>query len=219
MSIPFTRGFSPAHVVPSLVALALLSPSIGLQCAAADPARPALDLSHVIIVSAGDSPAPERKAVQMLIEETAKRTRLRWARQTSWPTNDVPVIVLGNAKSLQSFATARGVPITPRNARDGYRIWIDGTARPVVWIAGDDSRGVLFGVGHLLRTLRMEPLRISLPSDFRADSAPQAALRGHQLGYRPKCNSYDGWTVAMWEQYIRDLAVDRKSTRLNSSHG
>ena len=143
----------------------------------------------------------------MLIEETAKRTRLRWARQTSWPTNDVPVIVLGNAKSLQSFATARGVPITPRNARDGYRIWIDGTARPVVWIAGDDSRGVLFGVGHLLRTLRMEPLRISLPSDFRADSAPQAALRGHQLGYRPKCNSYDGWTVAMWEQYIRDLAV------------
>src|SRR5262249_1150919 len=32
-------------------------------------------------------------------------------------------------------------------------------------------------------------------------------LRGRQLGYRPKTNSYDGWTVAMWEQYIRDLAV------------
>ena len=33
------------------------------------------------------------------------------------------------------------------------------------------------------------------------------ALRGHQLGYRPKTNSYDGWDVPMWEQYIRDLAV------------
>jgi hypothetical protein len=27
------------------------------------------------------------------------------------------------------------------------------------------------------------------------------------LGYRPKTNSYDGWTLALWEQYLRDLAV------------
>ena len=32
-------------------------------------------------------------------------------------------------------------------------------------------------------------------------------LRGHQLGYRPKTNSYDAWTPAMWEQYVRDLVV------------
>ena len=38
-------------------------------------------------------------------------------------------------------------------------------------------------------------------------TAPKYALRGHQLGYRPKTNSYDGWSVALWEQYIRDLAV------------
>ena len=38
-------------------------------------------------------------------------------------------------------------------------------------------------------------------------TAPKYPLRGHQLGYRPKTNSYDAWTVPMWEQYIRDLAV------------
>jgi len=32
-------------------------------------------------------------------------------------------------------------------------------------------------------------------------------LRGHQLGYRPKTNSYDAWDVTRWEQYIRDLVV------------
>ena len=32
-------------------------------------------------------------------------------------------------------------------------------------------------------------------------------LRGHQLGYRPKTNAYDAWDVALWEQYIRDLAI------------
>jgi hypothetical protein len=117
------------------------------------------------------------------------------------------VIVVGNTTSLQSIAKSRGTQITPRNAREGYRIWIDRAPRPVVWVAGDDSRGVLFGVGRLLRTLQMEPQKISLPADFHSDAAPQTALRGHQLGYRPKCNSYDGWTVAMWEQYVRDLAV------------
>ena len=27
------------------------------------------------------------------------------------------------------------------------------------------------------------------------------------MGYRPKTNSYDAWTLPMWEQYIRDLVV------------
>ena len=178
-----------------------------LPLSTAAAAETVLDLNNAILVSASDAPSPERKAMQMLVEEVAKRTRLRWARETSWPTNDAPVIVAGNTTSLKSFAKPRGIQIATRETREGYRIWIDRATRPVVWVAGDDSRGVLFGVGRLLRTLRMEPQKISLPTAFRADTAPQTALRGHQLGYRPKCNSYDGWTVAMWEQYIRDLAV------------
>jgi hypothetical protein len=49
--------------------------------------------------------------------------------------------------------------------------------------------------------------KIGLPAGFEEASAPQVALRGHQLGYRPKTNSYDGWDLAQWEQYYRDLAV------------
>ena len=32
-------------------------------------------------------------------------------------------------------------------------------------------------------------------------------MRGHQLAYRDKTNSYDGWDLPQWEQYICDLAV------------
>ena len=32
-------------------------------------------------------------------------------------------------------------------------------------------------------------------------------LRGHQLGYRDKTNSYDGWDLPQWDQYIRELAI------------
>jgi len=53
----------------------------------------------------------------------------------------------------------------------------------------------------------MEKGAVSIPDGFTETSAPRYPLRGHQLGYRPKTNSYDGWAVPVWEQYIRDLAV------------
>ena len=74
-------------------------------------------------------------------------------------------------------------------------------------VLGNDERGVLFGVGNLLRELRMERGSVSLRDDLDLTTAPKYPLRGHQLGYRPKCNSYDAWDLPTWEQYFRDLAV------------
>lgn len=72
---------------------------------------------------------------------------------------------------------------------------------------GNDSRGVLYGVGHVLRLAAMSRQSFSIAAGVNLETAPQTGLRGHQLGYRPKTNSYDGWTLPMWEQYIRELAV------------
>ena len=93
--------------------------------------------------------------------------------------------------------------------KEGFRIQTakaDGDA-PVIAVVGNDARGVLFGVGRLLRELRMTPGRVVLPDQLNLASAPRYPLRGHQLGYRPKTNSYDAWDLAQWERYIRDLAV------------
>ena len=38
-------------------------------------------------------------------------------------------------------------------------------------------------------------------------SSPKYRLRGHQIGYRPKVNTYDAWTPADFEQYVRAVAV------------
>src|SRR5699024_2748639 len=46
-----------------------------------------------------------------------------------------------------------------------------------------------------------------VPRNIDVNTFPEYSLRGHQLGYRPKTNSYDGFDVKMWEQYIRDLIV------------
>src|SRR5205085_9043372 len=76
-----------------------------------------------------------------------------------------------------------------------------------VQLVGNDARGTLFAAGALLRNLQMDRDSLAIADDFKIATAPKYPLRGHQLGYRPKTNSYDGWDVRQWEQYIRDLAV------------
>src|SRR6202167_2218396 len=151
---------------------------------------PAMDLSHAKVAYPADFSGPEAKAVAMLIDEVEKRSGIRWETAPG--------------ASAATVAIERG----PGPA-EGYRI--RSTAGSVA-ISGNDARGVLFGIGRLLRELRIIPNSIQrnsiqLPDGFAETSAPRYPLRGHQLGYRPKSNTYDAWSVPVFEQYIRDLAV------------
>ncbi len=151
-----------------------------------------LDLTNAVVVTPSALSGPERKAVTMLVDEVEKRTLIHWPVQTGMPSDGKPAIEL----------TRLG-----RGPAEGYRFDVRASGAPAVAIAGNDARGVLFGIGRLLRTLHMRRGSVTVDSDVHVETAPHYRLRGHQLGYRPKTNSYDGWTAAMWEQYIRDLAV------------
>ena len=154
-------------------------------------AQTALDVTTAVIVAPANLTGPENKAVTMLSEEVERRTQLRWQRADKAPSGAFTI----NISRAQNSANL---------AREGYTIK---TSNNAVNITGNDARGVLFGVGHLLRTLRLEKRKVTLPAALNLTTAPKYPLRGHQLGFRPKTNSYDGWTLQMWEQYIRDLAV------------
>ena len=172
--------------------------------------RSFVDLSRATVVTPSTLSAQERTAVRVLVEEVAKRTNVRLPLATVWPAADAPAIAVGPIGSAQQWAAAgqRGLsPAAP--GREGYRVVVNATARraPTVLVLGADARGVLFGVGRLLRELRMDRGTVRVPAGLSIVSAPRVALRGHQLGYRPKTNAYDAWDVPMWEQYIRDLAV------------
>ena len=151
-----------------------------------------LDLTRATVVAPAGFTGPEAKAVQMLLEEVERRSGVRWARASQAPAGEAATISLARA------GDGGGLP------REGYRIRTAGSA---ITITGNDARGVLFGAGHLLRSLHIAAAKIVLPAPLDVTTAPAYPLRGHQLGYRPKTNSYDGWDVAQWEQYIRDLAV------------
>ena len=175
------------------------------------PAR-ALDLRDAVIVFAPDASPRQKQAVKMLVEEAEKRTRIHWPQMTAWPTTNVPVIAVGLKSALREFAgPLRGGIAVSAERRAQRRVTGCASGRrrsnPAVVVLGNDERGVLFGVGNLLRELRMERGSVSLRDDLDITTAPKYPLRGHQLGYRPKCNSYDAWDLPTWEQYFRDLAV------------
>jgi hypothetical protein len=175
-----------------------------------------LNLTKAVIVAPANLSKQEKKALALLVEEVEKRTQIRWETTSTWP-GDVPLIGIGPASKLGQFAgpyadnLAKGLtPYSPSSAgAEGYAIVEEDTGRstPAVFVIGNDSRGVLFGIGRLLREMHLTRGKISLVDHPRFVTAPKYHLRGHQLGYRPKTNSYDGWNLALWEQYIRDLAV------------
>jgi hypothetical protein len=161
--------------------------SFALLAASAPAAN--LDLKRAVVVSPPAFTGPEKKAVAMLIEEVEKRTLIRWpAASAARPGS--PVVKIARASG--------------KGPAEGYSIRVEGNT---VAVTGQDARGVLFAIGRLLRSLHMQKGAVAISGDWSVTAAPKYALRGHQLGYRPKTNSYDGWSLPMWEQYIRDLAV------------
>src|SRR6476661_1467250 len=97
----------------------------------------ALDLSRAAISISPNASEVERNAARMLNDEIARRTQIRLGRHEVAP--DRPEVVL--AKSVS-------------NTPEGFHISIDRSgAQPRVTVAGADDRGVLYGVGYLLRKL------------------------------------------------------------------
>jgi hypothetical protein len=144
----------------------------------------------------------------MLVEEIEKRSGIRWSVANDIPAGSQPIVMVGLTSSLKGVGKEEMPSIPGGEAPESYRIWTrQAGGKATVTIAGTDSRGVLFGVGRLLREMRMDRGSVQVRETLRIGSAPKYALRGHQLGYRPKCNSYDAWDLPVWEQYIRDLVV------------
>jgi hypothetical protein len=170
------------------------------------PAPAVIDLRSAVVVISDRPTAREKKAVQVLIEEVQKRTLITLPVATG-ATAGRPSITIGRIGSLPGRARSLPAGLSKPGA-EGFQLVATGNgAAAEVTVAGADERGLLFGVGRLLRELRMDRGTLAIASTIRLSTTPETPLRGHQLGYRPKTNSYDGWTVAMWDQYIRDLAV------------
>lgn len=165
-----------------------------------------LELHPAVVVLPKSFNQTEKNAVQVLLEAVYKRTKIQLIPQNHWPETTKNVIALATEKHEPDFPDKISEQLrataTPEN--EGFRLLSRENA-VILW--GKDSRGLLYAVGKFLRMAELRQNSIQFPRKVKISSTPQSAIRGHQLGYRPKTNAYDAWGVAQFEQYIRELAL------------
>jgi len=203
----------------AILFFAFLFAGLSAQCAAQSV------LSRVIVPA--KQTIPEKTLTTMLVEEVHIRTPDRPAAtiehgrlQIIDPGAQVVVIAKRDAvgelipATLVSTWKAAVSRLHPTDRAEGFSVvclpWSRGE---VIIITGNDARGELFGVGWLLRQMRCRPAPNAftcspqIPTHLRIFTAPDKPVRGHQIGYRNKNNTYDAWNLAQFEQQIRDLAI------------
>lgn len=165
---------------------------------------------------------PQEKAItQMFVEETARR-----ASDGLLPSIENDAVSVGpDAKNIVLLAQRSQIAtLLPADVASTWNNGIDSlhtsdhaeafSIVSIPWrqctltvIVGNDVRGELFGAGWLLRHINFAGPSPQLPKHLLVFESPEKPVRGHQIGYRFKNNTYDAWTLAQFEQGIRDLAI------------
>jgi hypothetical protein len=169
-----------------------------------------VDLSKASILTDAKNVSVVRKtAIRVLREEVALRTSINLPLVSAFGKGTVIALATINEVTLNEVPVPKRTGDNlPELKSEGYRIYCEKKeGKEVIWIVGADERGVLFGVGKLLRTANITKNKIYLEQSLDFASSPMQSIRGHQLGYRNTNNTLDAWDVKKYEQYIRELVL------------
>ncbi len=169
----------------------------------------ACDLVDAVVIALGAAQSgPGHQAVLALVEEVERRTGLRWSVLADASVASTPSVIICDHASVPALPASLAGPLAELEAPgpEGFRLVVASDPMPAVLVTGHDARGILYGIGRLLRQMAMRPGSVQVPDTLRLSTTPYATIRGHQLGYRPKNNTLDAWEPAQFEQYIRELA-------------
>ncbi len=170
----------------------------------------AIDLSGSAIWVSSSIKEPVRESAgDILIQEIGKRTSLSLNSADNQDAGTVMVLALLSDKTVNGLEVPqRKDGSFPEQKKEGYRlVHIRQGGKNVLWIIGADARGVLYGIGKLLRTAEMTKGRFTIPHGMDVASSPEYPIRGHQFGYRNTANSWDAWTVEQFDQHFREQVL------------
>lgn len=146
------------------------------------------------------------RTVEVLQDEIKARTSIKLSPDRKLSSSSQLILALEEDVFSLPAALRNTYLSLPSIEKEGFKLFADKESNAVV-IVGKDQRGLLYGVGRFLRKADLSDKQILFPASFSIATSPAYALRGHQLGYRPKTNSYDAFSVAQFDQYIRELAL------------
>ncbi|MRI01178.1 hypothetical protein GH721_11615 [Kriegella sp. EG-1] len=150
----------------------------------------------------------QETASTVLTEEIAKRTQLNLKTTAKTSSKTIVAIVLSSDKNLHNLVVPQRENNNVEFKKEGYRLVYENNENiNVLWIIAADKRGILYGIGKLLRTAKMSEQQFSVSKTLDISEAPQYELRGHQFGYRNTANSWDSWTVEQFDQHFREQVL------------
>ncbi len=183
---------------------------IVLVAACSNNLQKELDLSNAtILISTGIKSPVQETAKQIILEEIAKRTSLELKLANSWEGKTIIAIAITSDDNLfgEQIPKRKGENLKELK-KEGYRIFHESkNDKNILWIIGADARGVLFGIGKLLRIAEMENQKITVVEKIDISTSPEYKIRGHQFGYRNTANSWDAWTVEQFDQHFREQVI------------
>ncbi|MFT3748778.1 MAG: hypothetical protein QM768_10695 [Agriterribacter sp.] len=167
-----------------------------------------IDLSKAVIWVGDTKTSSLAKPLQVLKEEVQKRTAIDLALIEKSPEENQSAIylVLSERESKLPKEIRAAAGNFPEPGNEGFKLIVHKPTSSVI-IVGKDARSVLYGIGRFLRKAEMRNDQLILPETVSISTTPKYPIRGHQLGFRPKTNSYDAFSVKQFDQYIRELAI------------
>lgn len=166
------------------------------------------DLSSATIYTSKKHRNELSKVVQVLQEEIQKRSGLSLMSTKKIAKGQKPQIIIGFGDEKIELVNQLGFEsnLLEDIGQEGYQLVVLSDKNKILILA-NDKRGALYGVGKLLRKMEIRQNEVLISLNLKITSTPRYEIRGHQLGYRPKTNSYDAWSVTQFDQYIRELAI------------
>jgi len=183
---------------------------IGMITSCSKHVEKQLDLSKATILISQTIKSPVNEtAGNILLEEINKRTFIQLSLSKNWESKTIIAIALASDNNLfgEHIPKRKGNNL-PELKTEGSRIFHENkNGKDILWITGADARGVLYGIGKLLRTAEMQDHQITIANKIDISTSPEYAIRGHQFGYRNTANSWDSWTVEQFDQHFREQVL------------
>lgn len=144
-------------------------------------------------------------AAETLIDEVKKRTGIIWHIQKKevFKEGNSIYLCLQSMPPFQELMASFPTKFSILPAEGAQVIVLD----EKIYLIGTDERGLFYAIGRFLRNINFDISHISIAPDYYFCQSPVKKIRGHQLAYRPICNTFDNWSVNQFEQYIRELIL------------
>ncbi|GLU54103.1 alpha-glucuronidase family glycosyl hydrolase [Dyadobacter frigoris] len=167
-----------------------------------------LDLSKAQLYTTISDKNTLLRSLEVLQNEVEKRSGTKFQIVKKLPKTGQQIIVIALESDIPKLADSYSKALNklPEIKSEGFKLLAIPTEKTVL-IVGKDARGILYGVGRLLRNMEIRQGEIHVEENLAIATSPRYPIRGHQLGYRPKTNAYDAFSVAGFDQYIRDLSL------------